>query len=70
MPAGCFLEIEQAVRGFPRYHKQTLNGDLRRAGIPHAFIAEEGYLKGGLKRRLLPLLWIPQQCSPFTTQPS
>jgi hypothetical protein len=27
------LEVEQAVRGFPRYHKYTVGTDLRRQAI-------------------------------------
>lgn len=34
---------------------------LRRQGISHCFIAEEGYLKGGLKRRTMRLCWWPER---------
>ncbi|MDG4596254.1 MAG: DUF1566 domain-containing protein [Candidatus Contendobacter sp.] len=36
-----------------------LRRQLRRQGIAHRFIAEEGYLRGGLKRRVLRLIWRP-----------
>ncbi|MCG5548798.1 hypothetical protein [Halorhodospira halochloris] len=52
---------EEAVRRFPRYHKYTLGSGLRRQGVPHLFVAEEGYLPGGLKRRVLRLAWWPHQ---------
>ena len=32
---------------------------LRRARLAHLFVAEEGYLRGGMKRRVLRLLWQP-----------
>lgn len=36
-----------------------LRRQLRRRRIAHRFIAEEGYLRGGLKRRVLRLTWRP-----------
>jgi hypothetical protein len=56
--------LEEAVRGFPRYHQCTLGADLGReayavanvkregrAGGPYVVAAEDGYRKHGLKRR-------------------
>jgi len=36
-----------------------LRQQLRRQGIAHCFIAEEGYLRSGRKRRVLRLIWRP-----------
>lgn len=50
-----------------------LRRQLRRQGIAHRFIAEEGYLRGGLKRRVLRLIWRPVSPpipSPPTGRPS
>jgi len=33
---------------------------LRDAHLAHIFVAEEGYLRGGMKRRVLRLLWLPE----------
>ncbi len=44
-----------------------LRQQLRRQGIAHRFIAEEGYLRGGLKRRVLRLIWRP--ASPNSKSP-
>ena len=38
-----------------------LRCDLRRAGVAHLFVAEEGHLPGGLKRRVLRLAWWPHR---------
>jgi len=42
---------------------------LRAVGVPHCFIAEEGYLKGGMKRRVLRLAWHPQAAQARGVQP-
>ena len=42
------LDIENSARHWPRYHKYILG-------------AEEGYLKGGLKRRTMRLCWWPER---------
>jgi len=41
---------------------------LRKAGLAHAFIAEEGYLRGGMKRRVLRWLWRPEHETTLSTQ--
>ncbi len=38
---------------------RKLRMSLCRRAVAHGFIAEEGYLKRGLKRRVLRLLWRP-----------
>ena len=38
-----------------------LRSHLRREGIAHLFVAEEGHLAGGLKRRVLRLAWWPHR---------
>ena len=42
-------------------HLRPLRRRLRQLRITHLFIAEEGYLPGGLKRRVLRLAWWPRQ---------
>ncbi|MFW2133992.1 RNA-directed DNA polymerase [Ectothiorhodospira haloalkaliphila] len=45
----------------PLKHLKGLRRHLRRQGVPHLFVAEEGHLPGGLKRRVLRLAWWPCQ---------
>jgi len=48
-----------AVFSLPLRALAGLRRQLRRQGIAHRFIAEEGYLRSGLKRRVLRLIWRP-----------
>ncbi|MBT6651893.1 MAG: reverse transcriptase [Gammaproteobacteria bacterium] len=50
---------EEEGREIPLNSLKSIRTNLRNRQIPHAFIAEEGYLKGGLKQRVLRLLWQP-----------
>jgi len=61
------LELEQAVRRFPRYHKYILGSELRTTGMrifqtihrAHSRNQrKEGYLLGGLKGRVWRRLWL------------
>ena len=38
---------------------KTFRRRLRKAGLPHVFVAEEGLRGGGLKHRVLRLAWAP-----------
>lgn len=38
---------------WPLSHLKGLGKSLRRAGLPYGFVAEQGYLPGGMKRRML-----------------
>ncbi len=42
---------------FPVGFLRTLRRRLRIAGVEHLFVAEEGWLRGGLKRRVFRLYW-------------
>jgi hypothetical protein len=42
---------------WPLSHLKGLGRSLRQAGQPYAYIAEEGYLAGGMKRRVLRFLF-------------
>jgi hypothetical protein len=55
--------LEEVVRRFPRYHKYTLGADLRRQAyaVCRGVVAEDGYLKRGLKRRVLHEIGWPVQ---------
>lgn len=46
---------------FPLARLRSLRRRLRIAGIEHLFAAEEGWLKGGLKRRVVRLYWQPRE---------
>ncbi|WP_295401490.1 reverse transcriptase domain-containing protein [uncultured Thiocystis sp.] len=45
-------------RSWPLSHLKGLGQSLRRAGQPYCFIAEEGWLPGGMKRRVLRYLFV------------
>ena len=49
-----------AVLEWPLAKLAAMRARLRRRAVPHVFVAEEGYLRGGLKRRVLRLVWLPQ----------
>ncbi|MDX8389073.1 MAG: reverse transcriptase domain-containing protein [Mariprofundaceae bacterium] len=49
----------QQVRAAPIRQSKTIRAALRSASLPHLFVSEEGYLRGGFKRRVLRLLWMP-----------
>jgi hypothetical protein len=44
-------------RSWPLSHIKGLGRSLRAKSVPYAYIAEEGYLPGGLKRRALRYLF-------------
>ena len=54
------LEIEKAVRNFPRYHKYTVGSDLRRQGMSVCRL---------LVRALEARLWQRQVRDPATAEP-
>jgi RNA-directed DNA polymerase len=47
---------------------QGLGRSLRAAGLAYAFVAEEGYLRGGMERRLLRFLYLPLATGPEKLQ--
>jgi hypothetical protein len=47
---------------------QGLGRSLRAAGLAYAFVAEEGYLRGGMKRRVLRFLYSPLATGPVRFQ--
>lgn len=50
-----------ATLSLPLERLRGLRRHLRRQGVPHLFVAEEGHLPGGLKRRVVRLAWWPYQ---------
>jgi len=54
-PVSGFTEMWFAPLAALKY----VRAQLRQARLPHLFVAEEGYLRGGMKRRVLRLLWQP-----------
>jgi hypothetical protein len=48
-------ETELAVRSFPRHHKTSQGRDLHRQSWCET--GEDGYLKGGFKRRQIIAVW-------------
>ncbi|TQE98082.1 MAG: hypothetical protein FKY71_15705 [Spiribacter salinus] len=50
-----------ATLSLPLGRLRGLRRHLRRQGVPHLFVAEEGHLPGGLKRRVVRLAWWPYQ---------
>ena len=50
-----------ATLSLPLQRLRGVRHRLRRQGQSHLFVAEEGYLRGGLKRRVLRLAWWPRQ---------
>lgn len=63
------LEVEWAVRAFPRYHTYTQGSDLRRqrmrAGQSWVEMADNGDLRNGRKRRQVQAVWNgPQHTEP------
>ena len=50
-------------RTWPLSHLKGLGKSLRRAGLCYGFVAEEGYLPGGMKRRVLRYLFIGSSSS-------
>ena len=46
-------------RSWPLDAIKGLGRSLRAAGLAYAFVAEEGYLRGGMKRRVLRFLYSP-----------
>lgn len=53
-----------ATLSAPLPRLQGFRRALRRGGIAHLFLAEEGFLPGGLKRRVLRLAWWPEHPQP------
>ncbi|QVL49257.1 MAG: hypothetical protein KFB96_01630 [Thiocapsa sp.] len=50
---------------WPLSHMKGLGRGLRRAGQPYLFAAEEGYLPGGMKRRVLRYLFVGDGAAPW-----
>ncbi len=50
---------------WPLSHLKGLGRGLRRAGQPYLFAAEEGYLPGGMKRRVLRYLYVGDGAAPW-----
>ena len=55
-------------RSWPLDAIKGLGRSLRAAGLAYAFVAEEGYLRGGMKRRVLRYLYLPPATGPETYQ--
>ena len=53
-----------ATLSAPLTRLQGFRRALRQRGIAHLFLAEEGFLPGGLKRRVLRLAWWPEHPQP------
>jgi len=49
-----------AMRLAPLHALKSVRAQLRKAQMAHLFVAEEGYLRGGMKRRVLRLIWKPE----------
>lgn len=52
--------FEESV-GLPLQRLKGVRRTLCRRATAHLFVAEEGWLKGGMKRRVLRLLWQPDE---------
>ncbi|NEX16737.1 MAG: hypothetical protein C1943_08935 [Halochromatium sp.] len=50
---------------WPLSHLKGLGRGLRKAGLPYLFVAEEGYLPGGMKRRVLRYLFLGSDHDPL-----
>jgi RNA-directed DNA polymerase len=55
-------------RSWPLTAIKGLGRSLRAAGLAYAFVAEEGYLRGGMKRRVLRFLYSPLATGPVRFQ--